>query len=64
MEVRPGGPQADGVGYSDCDGGPPPRLVIAPHLLCSMKDLAPRSTRRPLSNHPNEPLAPMKAVGA
>ena len=45
-------------------GGPPPRLVIAPHLLCTMKDLALRSTRRPLSNHPNEPLAPVKEVGS
>jgi hypothetical protein len=38
-------------------GRPPPRLVIAPRLLCPIKDLAPRSTRRPLSNHPNGPLS-------
>ena len=37
-------------------GGPPPRLVFAPRLLCSIQNLALRSTRRPLSNHPNEPL--------
>ncbi|MGB5293355.1 MAG: hypothetical protein WBP34_00245, partial [Thermoanaerobaculia bacterium] len=60
LEVRPGGSQADGGGYSDCHGGPPSRLVFAPQLLCSIKDLALRSTRRPLSNHPNEPLAPMR----
>jgi len=39
-------------------GGPPPRLVIAPSLLCPIKVLAPRSTRHPLSNHPNKPRAP------
>ena len=46
----------DGVGYSDCNGGPPPRLVIAPQLLCSAMALALRSTWHPLTNHPNEPL--------
>ncbi len=64
VEVRPSGPQGDGVGYSDCNGGPSPGLVIAPHLLCPAIDLALRSTRHPLSNHPNEPPAPMKAIGA
>ena len=44
-------------------GGPPPRLVIAPHRLCPLMVLALRSTRRPLSNHPNEPLGPVKAIG-
>ena len=43
---------------------PPLRLVIAPHLLCPIRDLALRSTRRPLSNHPNEPLAPVRVVEA
>ncbi len=38
--------------------GPPPRLVIAPHLLFPLVDLALRSARRPLSNHPDEPLSP------
>ncbi len=38
-------------------GGPPPRLVIAPHLYCPSTVLALRSTRRPLSNHPDRPLA-------
>ena len=39
-EARLGGSQADGVGYSNCNGGPPPRYVFAPgkcgdrHLIC------------------------------
>ena len=45
-------------------GGPPPCLVIARDLLCSVKALVLRSTRHPLSNHPNKPLAPLKAEGA
>ena len=43
-------------------GGPPPCHVIAPGLLSSAIALAPRSTWHPLTNHPNEPLAPLKAV--
>jgi hypothetical protein len=42
-------------------GGPPPCHVIAPGLLCSSVDLARRSTRHPLTNYPNEPLASLKA---
>jgi len=64
LEVRPGGSQADGGGYSDCNGGPPPCLVIAPHLPCPFVDFALRSTRHPLSNHPNEPLAPTRGIRA
>ena len=44
-------------------GGPPPCHVITLDLLSSAMALALRSTWHPLSNHPNEPLAPKKAVG-
>jgi hypothetical protein len=40
-------------------GGPPPCLIVAPDLLCSLKAFALRSTRHPLSNHPHKPLPPM-----
>jgi hypothetical protein len=45
-------------------GGPPPCHVIAPDPLFSPMALALRSTWHPLTNHPNEPLAPVKAIGA
>ena len=43
-------------------GGPPPCHVIAPDLFCPAIALALRSTWHPLTNHPNEPQAPLKAV--
>ena len=73
MEIRPGGPQADdgggivgeplagSLGRGQAPplhfGGPPPRHVFAPDLLCPLMVHALRSTRRPLTNHPNEPRA-------
>jgi hypothetical protein len=44
--------------------GPPPCHVIAPDLLCSAMALALRSTWHPLTDHPNEPLAPVRVLGA
>jgi hypothetical protein len=46
------------------EGGLPPRHVIAADVRCFAMDLALRSTWHPLTNHPNEPLAPVKAIGA
>ena len=43
-------------------GWPPPALSGAPDLLPTMTALALRLSRAPLSNHPNEPLAPLEAV--
>jgi hypothetical protein len=43
-------------------GGPPPCHAIAPDHPCSSMVLALRLTWHPLTNHPNEPLAPVKAV--
>ena len=73
MEIRSGGPQADdgggivgeplagSLGRGQAPplhfGGPPPRHVFAPDLLCPLMVHALRSTRRPLTNHPNEPRA-------
>jgi hypothetical protein len=67
VEARPGGSQGDGGGFVGeplagslgrgqapplHSGGPPPRLVIAPHVLCPFVDLALRSTRRPTVEPP------------
>ena len=51
----------DGVGGDQTlTDGPPPRHAFAPNLLRSSKVIATRSTRRPLTDHPNEPLTPVE----
>ena len=64
MEVRPGGPQGDGVGYSECNGQ---AATLSRHRAsslvfydapCAALDVA------PLTIHPNKPLALLMAIGA
>ena len=43
-------------------GWPTPALSGAPDRSCTTTALALRLSRAPLSNHPNEPLAPVEAV--